>query len=153
MVFKNLCVLVLWTKVAAAIGRVILFSHCVQLQLEKRYRIRPIKRTVPNKRPPPPPPYFSKVRKAKSHNFPLAVSANQHWIPPFQQFLVLSLFIFVAWLYYWPINNLFKCCECLSKLNSRAQKCNNGKSDRQSLRGAVKGKIANTPTSEKFQNL
>ena len=46
------------------------------------------------------------VTKTKSNTFPLAVSANQRWISPFQQSLRCS---FPAWSYHWPINNHFTC--------------------------------------------
>ena len=72
--------------------------------IKYKYRIRPTKRTVPNKRNPPIfrgnwgtskrqrlSPYVKspkEVTKTKSHTFPLAVSANPALnIPPFQQSL------------------------------------------------------------------
>ena len=108
----------------------------------RKYCIRWIKRTVPNKRIPP---IFrgnwgtSKCKDrllmlnlppevTNTHTFPLAVSANQCWIPPFQQSLPLSLFIFAAWLYYWPIN-IFTCGllqqTSEARWTPRVRRCNN----------------------------
>ena len=67
-----------------------------------KYRIRLIKRMVTNKYTPP--LFFTEIggpasakdcllmlnlppEVTKTHTFPLAVSANQRWIPPFQQSL------------------------------------------------------------------
>ena len=50
----------------------------------------------------------SELTKTKSHTFPLAVSAN-HAAPNSAISAVHLLFIFAAWSYYWPINNLFTC--------------------------------------------
>ena len=55
------------------------------------------------------------VRKAKSHTFPLAVSANQRWNPQFQQFLralnvdFRRMIVLMIVLMIGPSNYLFTC--------------------------------------------
>ena len=103
------------------------------------YRIRPIKRTVPNKRIPP---YFSRLegewlaqlswkmqktsprrsKKSKIKYLLLPCLQTSTEFRHFSSSFVLSLYIFAAWLNYWPINDLFACSERISTLNSESAK-------------------------------
>ena len=87
--------------------------------------------------------------------FPLPCLQTSAEFLNFNSSFMLSLFIVTAWLYNWPINILFTCGKCLSKLDSESAKVQWRPihSDRQSLRCAVKRKIANIHSTEKFPNL